>query len=38
MNLAGVVRAPLGQCGAKIIQSNRVRGAENRIVDPHVVA
>jgi len=38
MNLAGVMRARLGQCGAKIIPSDRVRGAEDRIVDTHVVA
>ena len=29
MNLAGVVRARLGQSGAKIISSNRVGGAED---------
>jgi len=29
MNLAGVVRAQLGQCGAKIIASNRIRGSED---------
>ena len=38
INLAGIMRACLGQCGAKIIPSNRVSGAEDRIVDLHVVA
>ena len=36
-NPAGVVRARLVQCGAKIIPSNRVGGAEDRIVDSHIV-